>query len=96
MLKLYLISFLIYLIFFVVYKILIEFVVDEEKMNERIKKIEAITKPREKEKKVNWFYIIIAISLVPILRLLVIITLFEITFMSDKRFERLLEILKRE
>ena len=93
MLKLYLISFLIYLIFFVIYKILIEFVVDEEKMNERIKKIEAITKPRKKEKKVNWFYIIIAISLVPILRLLVMITLFEITFMSDKRFERLLKIL---
>ena len=96
MLKLYLISVLIYLILLVIYKILIEFVVDEEKMNERIKKIEAITKPRKKEKKVNGFYIIIAISLVPILRLLVVVTLFEITFMSDKKLERLLEMLKKE
>ena len=92
MLKIYLSSILIYLILFIAYKVIAYFVVDKEKMRERHRQLENIVGTNNK--KANWFYVL-AISAIPILRLVIFIGTFAITFMSDKKFEELLESLKK-
>ena len=93
MLSLYFSSILIYLIIFVAYGIIVYFVGDKEKLQERCRKIEEIC--GSSDKKGNWLYVL-AISAVPVLRLFIAVLVFAVTFMSDEAFEKLLIELEEE